>query len=120
MHNIKVNLSIILPGSTMLSVEETTRVTKSGNRVLDTKKCNKLEVIANKQSVTVFTRKCKPAKQVIHLNEEAYEYMTSAKEVPSKYKGVWRGLSENERLRWHCNQIAQDMGGVVDDIQVLD
>jgi len=120
MSNIKVNLSILLQGSTMLSVEESTRIAKDGERVIDTHKHEKLEITVGKgQTVKVFTRKCKPAKQIIHLTEEAYEYMTGDN-FPYQYKGVWKALKPNEKLRWHCNRIAESLGGTVDSIMVLD
>lgn len=123
MTNVKVNLSILLPGGTMLSVEESTRIAKDGTRVIDTHKHNKFELDVldrgRKQTIKVFTRKSKPVKQVMHLSEEAYDYMTGP-EMPPKFKGVWKGLKPHEKLRWHCNQIAESMGGTVDDIQILD
>lgn len=142
MDNVKVNLSILLQGGTMLSVEESTRIieepvrTPSGHikyskgkpvtkpvRVMDTHKHNKFELeVMNrgkKETIKVFVRKNKPAKQVIRLNEDAYNYMVS-NETPAQYKGVWKGLKPNEKLRWHCNRIAESLGGVVDSIQVLD
>jgi hypothetical protein len=72
-----------------------------------------------KKTIKVFTRKNKPVKQVMRLSEEAYEYMVGS-EIPPKYKGVWKGLKPHEKLRWHCQQIADSMGGTVYDIQVLD
>lgn len=123
MDNVKVNLSILLPGGTMLSVEESTRTAKDGTRVIDVHKHNKTEFDVmdrgKKETIKVFTRKSKSAKQVMHLTEEAYDYMTGS-EIPPKYKGVWKGLKPIEKLRWYCNQIAESLGGVVDDIQVLD
>lgn len=124
MSNIKVNLSILLPGGTMLSVEESTRKTKSGDVVMDPNKHDKFELRLNDRGkeapITVYTRKTKKAKQVIHLCEEAYNYMTSASEIPYAYKGVWRGLKPHERLTWHCNRIAEQLGGTVASIQVLE
>lgn len=123
MSNVKVNLSILLQGGTMLSVEESTRIAKDGTRVIDTHKHNKFELEVmdrgKKKTIKVFTRKNKPVKQVMRLSEEAYEYMVGS-EIPPKYKGVWKGLKLHEKLRWHCQQIADSMGGTVYDIQVLD
>lgn len=107
----------------MLSVEESTRTAKNGERAIDTHKHDKfeLEVLdrGKKTTIKVFTRKCRKARQVIHLSEEAYNYMTGD-DIPYQYRGVWRGLKPNEKLHWHCNRIAESLGGVVDDIQVLD
>lgn len=142
MDNIKVNLSILLPGSTMLSVEESTRIieepvrTPSGRikqlnnkavtkqiRVVDTHKHDKfeLEVLnkGKKETIKIFTRKCKRAKQIMHLNEDAYDYMVSG-ERPPQYKGVWLSLTPYQRLKWHCNRIAESLGGTVESIQILD
>ena len=122
-NEIKVNLSILLQGRTMLSVEESTRIAKDGTRVMDGHKHTKIELDVmdggKKKTLKVFIRRTKPAKQVIHLNEDAYNYMVGS-EVPPKYKGVWKGLKPLEKLRWHCNQIAEAMSGTVFDIQVLD
>lgn len=123
MTNIKVNLSILLPGSTMYSVEESTRIAVNGQRAIDTHKHSKFEMDVmdrgKKSTIKVFTRKSKPAKQVIHLSEEAYNYFTSD-DVPYYYKGVWRSLKTSEKLRWHCQRIAESLGGIVDAIQVLE
>ena len=142
MDNIKVNLSILLQGGTMLSVEESTRIieepvkTPSGSikhvdgkpvtrqlRVPDIHKHDKfeLEVLnrGKKETVKVFTRKSKKCKQIMHLNEDAYDYMVSA-ERPPQYKGAWLTLTPYQRLKWHCNRIAESLGGTVESIQVLD
>lgn len=63
------------------------------------------------------------AKKKIHLSEEAYNFMTSPKDMPSdynKYKNFgkqWRDLSRIDRLKFHCNQIANGHPFVV---EVLD
>lgn len=142
MSTVKVNLSILLQGGTMLSVEESTRIieepvkTPSGKikhqngqpvtkqiRVIDTHKHDKFELELRdkfgKETIKVFTRKTKKARQIMHLNEDAYEYMTGP-DCPPQFKGVWRTLSKSERLRWHCNRIAESLGGTVESIQVLD
>lgn len=142
MDNIKVNLSILLPGGTMLSVEESTRIieepvkTPSGKnkqlngevvttpiRVMDTHKHDKFEMEimdrGRKETIKVFTRKSKKARQVMHLTEDAFDYMTSD-ERPYDYKGIWSRLTDMEKLKWHCNRIAETIGGTVESIQILD
>lgn len=142
MTDVKVSLTIILPGRQMVSKEESLKslnkvVTNSKGKAIkkngklmteeqlvpDFKK-NTLTTLKVKdgkefKTLKVYTRKCVPAKQVINLTEEAYKHMTS-NFIPSEYKGIWSSLSPNQRLKWHCEQIAQLLGGVVDSFQILD
>lgn len=86
-----------------------------------------------------YTRQTIPARQHMDMSEEAYEYMTSDsypegykapygfkpdKELAKKGYGLtqqaWMKLTEHERLMWHFNRIAADMGGKVVDYTVLD
>lgn len=72
--------------------------------------------------LTVYTRKSKPAKQVINMTQEAYDNMLS-KEAPYNYRGefgLWKTLSKNQKIKWHCMQIAKSVGGEFDSFQVLD
>lgn len=72
--------------------------------------------------IKVLTRKCKPAKQVINLTQEAYDQMISSSK-PYGYKGTnkaWEQLSKNQKIKWHCDQIAGDLGGTVENFQVMD
>ena len=73
------------------------------------------------EEITVFVRKNKPAKQVINMTQEAYDYMIS-KEEPYGYRGptMWSSLKKNQRVKWHCIQIATSLGGIFDSFQVLD
>lgn len=74
------------------------------------------------EELTIFVRKSKPARQVINMTEEAYEAMLS-KEAPYNYRdefGPWRKLSKNQKIKWHCIQIATSVGGEFDSFQVLD
>ena len=143
MSTSKIRLSIILPGSVLLSQEETcklqTRPVKnaSGNPkvengkvvteevlVPDRSKFNQFEMrIMDKgkpETLKVSVRKSRPATQVISLSEEAYDYFTDPMAVPYKFKGVWKSLTANQRVQWHCQQIAEAMGGRLDSFVVLD
>lgn len=160
MYNIKMSLTIELPGSQMMSKQECLKklrkpvisnktgkqLLKNGKPVFKTKfvddydKCDKhaLKVYdkTNKeyQFIHYYTRKSIPAKQHINISYEAYEYMTgnSFPEgyraphsfIPNKTlskKGIgrvqqaWMSLSENEKLMWHFNRIAEDKHGKVVD-----
>lgn len=75
----------------------------------------------DKEETTVFVRKSKPAKQVINMTEDAYNAMID-KKVPYNYrdkKVPWTKLTKNQRIKWHCMQIAAQVGGIFDSFQVL-
>lgn len=152
MTDIKLSLSITLPGGVMYSQQEALKklrkpvrnkkgkiVKKQGKAVLcdvwvpDFTKNDVTEMTLRTSSeenpnvpqdtkLTVYTRKSKPAKQVINMTQEAYDNMLS-KEAPYNYRGefgLWKTLSKNQKIKWHCMQIAKSVGGEFDSFQVLD
>lgn len=143
MSTTKIRLSIVLPGGTLLSQEEACKPqnvavkTESGHpKVKDGKVVTETVLVPDKskydhfeikvmdkgrpETLKVSTRKCKPATQVISLSEEAYDEFTNPNTIPYKYKGVWRSLTKNQRVQWHCQQIAEAMGGRLESFVVLD
>jgi len=63
---------------------------------------------------------CKPATQVISLSEEAYNYFVDPFSTPYKFKGVWKSLTKNQKVQWHCQQIAEAMGGKLESFVILE
>lgn len=143
MNEIKLNLSIELPGSTMLSKEEclkTTRKviekkTKAGKiykktievKVEDWDKMEKHSMRVtnikgtNPEIITFHTRKCKPAAQSLNMSKEAYEYMINEDSCPSWSKpGKWAAMSEKERLEAHLQRTVEYLGGISYTYQVLE
>lgn len=143
MNEIKLNLSIELPGSTMLSKEEclkTTRKviekkTKAGKiykktievKVEDWDKMEKHFMrVANingtsPEIITFHTRKCKPATQSLNMSKEAYEYMINKDSCPSWSKpGKWTAMSEKERLEAHLQRTVEYLGGISYTYQVFE
>ena len=143
MNEIKLNLSIELPGSTMLSKEEclkTTRKviekkTKAGKiykktievKVEDWDKMEKHSMrVANikgtsPEIITFHTRKCKPATQSLNMSKEAYEYMINEDSCPSWSKpGKWAEMSEKERLEAHLQRTVENIGGISYTYQVFE
>ena len=118
----KIRLSIVLPGSTLFSQEETCKL-QDNELVPDKSKFNhfQIQVMEKTTPVTlkVSTRKCRPASQVISLTEDAYEEFIGPS-APYKYKGVWKNLSKNQKVQWHCEQIAEALGGKLDSFVILD
>lgn len=143
MSEIKLNLSIELPGSTMLSKEEclkTTRKviekkTKAGKiykktievKVEDWDKMEKHSMrVANidgtsPEIITFHTRKCKPATQSLNMSKEAYECMINEDSCPSWSKpGKWAAMSEKERLEAHLQRTVEYLGGISYTYQVFE
>lgn len=143
MIDIKLNLSIELPGSTMPSKEEclkTTRKviekkTRTGKvykktiwvKVEDWDKMEKhfMRVAntngTNPEIITFHTRKCKPAKQSLNMSKEAYEYMIDKDSCPSWSKpGKWAAMSEKERLEAHLQRTVEYLGGISYTYQVFE
>ena len=119
----KLSLILVLPGSIMVSQqvaenkpEELTEENKMLLKGYKSKKDKRPEVI------TIRTRKSIPARQVLKTSEEAYEAMleesTSPKynKIVAKVKGklirVWDTMSEDARIKKHCELIAHDMGAI--------
>ena len=143
MSTSKIRLSIVLPGSTLLSQEETCKLqtrtvkTASGKPKVENGKVVTEEVLVPDRSkfsqfelkvmdkgkpetIMVSVPKSRPATQVISLSEEAYDYFTDPMAIPYKFKGVWKGLTPNQRVQWHCQQIAEAMGGRLDSFVILE
>lgn len=143
MIDIKLNLSIELPGSTILSKEEclkTTRKviekkTKAGKiykktievKVEDWDKMEKHSMRVanikgtNPEIITFHTRKCKPATQSLNMSKEAYEYMINKDSCPSWSKpGKWTAMSEKERLEAHLQRTVEYLRGISYTYQVFE
>ena len=73
------------------------------------------------ETIEVFTRKTRPAKQAIQLSEMAYEQIISDY-VPYKYKGKvkWKDLTNRQKIKWHCESIASALGGTLESFKVFD
>lgn len=127
----KLSLILVLPGSTMVSQqvaenkpEELTEEHQMLFKNYKSKKDKSPEVI------TFRTRKSIPAKQVLKMTQEAYEAMleesTSPKynKVIAKVKGklirVWDTMSEDARIKKHCELIAHDKGAIDFSYNILD
>lgn len=125
MNEIKVSLSIVLQGSIMYSQEQAKALEeeKEGTgydtfnmRVEGKKSDGKKDV----QTITVKTRKNKPASQSLNLSMDAYNYMVS-NEAPYFVKPRdWARLTKKQRLEAHLKRIVEELGGVSFTYAVLD
>lgn len=146
MTEVKVRLSMSVPGAQMLSEQECSKNPEENYNIkvipvkIKTKK-GKL-----KKSITIATRKCKLVKQSLNISKEAYDYMTAADQPPTErlakklyiYKTV--GKQKNgkpkkiklettawahqfnsiKRLDWHMAQIATSLGAVDYQFEILE
>lgn len=104
----KISLTLILPGSTMVSQQVAEN--KPRERKL------------NRKSKAVRIRRSIPAKQVMKLSKEAYKAMLEEPTDP-KYNRIvskakdklvryWDTMSKDNRIRKHCESIAHDLGAI--------
>lgn len=124
-NEIKVSLSVTLQGSVMLSQEQAKALEKEkvgtgydtfNMRVEGKKSDGKKDV----QTITVKTRKSKPASQSLNLRMDAYNYMVS-NEAPYFVKPRdWERLTKKQRLEAHLKRIVEELGGVSFTYAVLD
>lgn len=134
MSEIKVNLSIVLPGRTLLSKEECLKTTqkviekklKNGKvfkktvsvQVEDWSKMNKhsMKVEAKGEKleiITFYTRQSRPAMQILNISKEAYEYMIDKNCCPSWIKpSRWTTMNKKERLESHLQRTVEHLGGI--------
>ena len=138
--SIKVNLSIVLPGSTMLSEQECSKqlkdtIVKKGKKKIITKtvynKENNTENrifldykdndgIRHREPLFFMTRNTIPCKKSINISKEAYDYMVSA-ECPAWEKmGEWKQLSRIKRLTSHMQRICDNEGGISFEFQIFE
>ena len=138
--SIKVNLSIVLPGSTMLSEQECSKqlkdtIIKKGKKKIITKtvynKENNTENrifldykdndgIRHREPLFFMTRNTIPCKKSINISKEAYDYMIST-ECPAWEKmGEWKQLSRIKRLTSHMQRICDNEGGISFELQIFE
>ena len=124
MNDVKVSLSIILQGGVMYSQEQAKALEKEKvgtgydtfNMSVESLKDGKKDA----ETITVKTRKCKPAGQSLNLSMDAYDYMTG-KEAPYFVKAKdWERLTKKQRLEAHLKRICEELGGVSFTYAVLD
>ena len=138
--SIKVNLSIVLPGSTMLSEQECSKqlkdtIIKKGKKKIITKTVYNKEKntenrifldykdndgIRHREPLFFMTRNTIPCKKSINISKEAYDYMVST-ECPAWEKmGEWKQLSRIKRLTSHMQRICDNEGGISFEFQIFE
>ena len=140
--SIKVNLSIVLQGSTMLSEQECSKQLIKYVYNKHTKKKEEVVTLAydmdkvtpnrlfldyrdesgnrRKDPIHFLTRNTIPCKKSINISKYAYDYMISS-ECPEWAKiGEWMQLSKTQRLTQHMQRICDNEGGLSFEFQVFE
>ena len=121
MIDVKLSVTIVLPGSTMLTPQECGENPDNYDRnwmLLSVKTFDKKtkKYFYRKEPLEFKTRKCINAQQVLKMSTEAYEYMISSS-CPEWYinKGGihrWKQLSPDERLNLHLERTCKALKGL--------
>lgn len=122
MSEIKISVSVTLPGSVMLTQDEAAHLEKEKAGLgYD---MTKLKVEGKKGDTEILhirTRKCKPCSQSINMSKEAYEYMTSKDGCPPSVKPyVWAKTSKKLRLEAHLDLVCKALRGTSYTYKVFD
>lgn len=124
MNDVKVSLSIILQGGVMYSQEQAKALEKekvgTGYDTFNMRVEGLKDGKKDAETITVKTRKYKPAGQSLNLSMDAYDCMTG-KEAPYFVKAKdWERLTKKQRLEAHLKRIVEELGGVSFTYAVLD
>ena len=123
-NEIKVSLSVTLQGSVMLSQEQAKALEEekvgTGYDAFSMRVEGREKGKKDTETITVKTRKCKPAGQSLNLSVDAYNYMIG-EEAPYFVKPKdWERLTKKQRLEAHLRRIVEGLGGVSFTYAILD
>lgn len=114
----KVNLNIVLKGSTPLSAKEIAENPKNSYEkhkvtVSTTKKVKKGKKVTTTDNYEFFTKKTRDAILNVNLSKEAYTYMTSS-ECPTFIKNTkeWYKMNTTQRLEAHLDNLCKAHNGL--------
>jgi hypothetical protein len=128
----KLSLTLVLQGSSMVSQQEAENKPKEFTEpnFLTIKSYDRKLKKFKKETIAFRTRKNVTIRQVLKMSQEAYEAMleepTNPKynKVVAKVKGklirVWDTMSEESRIKKHCELIAHDMNALDFSFNVLE
>ena len=118
-NEIKVSLSIVLPGRTILSQQV---AENKPNESFDTFSMEISDANGlNREIIHVKTRKCIPASQSINISKDGYDAMTDKDNCPHWSKaGTWTSMNAKMRLEAHLKKITEGLGGSSFTYQVFE
>lgn len=121
-NEIKVSLSVVLPGGIMYSQEqaEALEKVKSASGFDSFSMTVEEPDGKDKETIRVKTRKSIPARQSINLTKESYDSMVS-KECPHwANQRDWAARNNKMRLEAHLQKICDSLGGISYNYQVFE
>lgn len=119
--DVKVVLTLIVPGAVMVEQEPATVAQNKDDfdvHIVPVEFKDKKGKYV-KDTLVVRTRKSKDAVQKIKMDRAAYDYMLTTP-VDPKMAQRWKSTRNNDRLRYHFEQIAKDMGAKSYTFEVLE
>lgn len=119
--DVKVVLTLIVPGAVMVQ-QELAKTAQEENEdiiLVPVQGKDKKGNLMKKETLVVRVRKTKDAVRKIKMSREAYEYMLSTP-VDPKMAARWKSARNNDRLRYHFEQIANDFGAKSYSFEVLE
>lgn len=122
----KVRLNMVIPGATMLSELDCSKMSKKEaynySQVTVEYKTKKGKKLVNtKETFSIYTRKSKPARQSLSISKEAYLHMTDRKEIPAaRFRKSWATMSKKERLEYHLTLIAENFNAISYSYEILE
>lgn len=117
-NEIKLSVSIVLPGSTKFTQAEAKQLEKTQKGTgFDYSKI-KIRTKKNKfEDATIRTRKTKTATQIINMSNAAYEYFISDS---SNIMRKWSLMGKKQRLEAHLKLLCESLGGLSFTYKVFD
>lgn len=122
MSEIKISMSITLPGSVMLTQAEAKQLEKEKTGTgFDITKLKVEDKKGNKDVLSIKTRKYKSCSQSINMSKEAYDYMTSKDScLPNIKSYVWNKMNKTQRLEAHLDLVCKALKGTSYTYKVFD
>lgn len=122
MSEIKISVSITLPGGVMLTQAEAKQLEKEkAGTGFDITKLKVEDKKGNKDVLSIKTRKYKSCSQSINMSKEAYDYMTSKdSRLPNIKSYVWAKMNKKQRLEAHLDLVCKALKGTSYTYKVFD
>ena len=122
MSEIKISVSITLPGGVMLTQAEAEQLEKEKTGTgFDITKLKVEDKKGNKDVLSIKTRKYKSCSQSINMSKEAYDYMTSKDScLPNIKSYMWAKMNKTQRLEAHLDLVCKALKGTSYTYKVFD